>query len=128
MVERFLIYGVIGWVIEIIWTGAHSLWNRDLKMTAQTSIWMFPIYGMVLMFEPVCEVLKDKPILLRGGVYVCCIYAAEFTTGFILKKLKACPWDYSNSKYHIKGLIRLDYAPAWFAAGLVFEHIYRFYS
>ena len=32
-----------------------------------------------------------------------------------------CPWDYSDAKYNIDGLVRLDFAPAWFILGLVFE-------
>lgn len=34
-----------------------------------------------------------------------------------------CPWDYSHAKTNIDGVIRLDYAPLWMAAGLLFERI-----
>ena len=30
-----------------------------------------------------------------------------------------------KSKYNIKGIIRLDYAPAWFGAGLLFEKLLK---
>ena len=44
-------------------------------------------------------------------------------SGTLLRKVDACPWDYSNTPFNIKGLIRLDYAPLWFCAGLLFEKI-----
>ncbi|GAA0240865.1 putative ABC transporter permease [Metaclostridioides mangenotii] len=125
MIIRFLIYGAIGWCMEIMWTGFHSLKNKDYKMTATTSIWMFFIYGMVVFFEPVCDVLAGLPILIRGGIYVLCIFGIEYLTGGFLKRLGTCPWDYTGSKYSINGLIRLDYAPAWFLAGIIFEAVYR---
>ena len=31
--------------------------------------------------------------------------------------------DYSNAPTNINGVIRLDYAPVWMAAGLIFEKI-----
>lgn len=34
-----------------------------------------------------------------------------------------CPWDYSNAKANVDSVIRLDYAPFWLVAGLIFEKI-----
>ena len=65
--------------------------------------------------------LQKGMLFLRGGVYAFLIYTIEYTTGVILKKYRACPWDYSKSKFNIKGVIRFDYAPAWFLTGLIFE-------
>jgi uncharacterized membrane protein len=84
---------------------------------------MFPIYGMAACLNPICNKLKNRNALLRGGVYALLIYAAEYTSGVFLKKYGACPWDYSKAKYNYKGVIRLDYAPAWFLAGLFFEQV-----
>lgn len=33
------------------------------------------------------------------------------------------PWDYTGRNTNIDGLIRLDFAPLWFATGLLFEQI-----
>lgn len=56
---------------------------------------------------------------------MCCIFLAEYITGWGLQKaVGICPWDYSNSKFQVNGLIRLDYAPAWFVVGLLFEKLY----
>ena len=47
MTKRFLIFGCLGWCIEILWTGFHSLLLGDGALTAKTYLWMFPIYGAV---------------------------------------------------------------------------------
>ena len=52
-----------------------------------------------------------------------CIFGAEYLSGSFLKRCGCCPWDYSHARYNIRGVIRLDYAPFWFAAGLFFEKI-----
>mgnify|MGYP000069727767 FL=1 len=67
--------------------------------------------------------LKGKNIFFRGSVYTCCIFAGEYLTGSLLKRHNACPWDYSSSPCNVRGLIRLDYAPYWFGAGLIFEKL-----
>ena len=54
---------------------------------------------------------------LTDGMPGCCL------TGSFLRRFEACPWDYSKSPLNVNGLIRLDYAPLWFGAGLLFEKI-----
>ena len=107
--------------MEILFTGLHSLQNKEHTLTAHTSICMFPIYGMACLLAPVCRLLKGRNPLLRGSIYACCIFAGEYTTGMILKKHHACPWDYTDSRFNVNGVIRFDYAPLWFGAGLIFE-------
>lgn len=51
------------------------------------------------------------------------IFAAELGSGSILRYFHVCPWDYSKRPVNYQGLIRLDYAPVWFAVGLFFEKI-----
>jgi len=117
---------MMGWCLEILYTGLQSFLKKDYRLTANTSIWMFFIYGMAVFMEPVSNLLFRIPVLMRGGVYVVCIFAIEYITGMALKKIRICPWDYGDSKYNIRGVIRLDFAPLWFAAGLLFEFTYRF--
>ncbi len=122
--QNFLICGLCGWCMECLWTGINSIRRHsDKTLSCHTSVWMFPIYGMAACLSPICNKLKDHNTLLRGGVYAIFIYAAEFTSGVLLKKHNACPWDYSKAKLNYKGVIRLDYAPLWFIAGLFFEKI-----
>lgn len=124
IIKNFFICGLIGWFFECLWTGLSSIFfKKDKKLSCHTSIWMFPIYGMASFLFPISKLLKNRCAILRGGVYTLLIFGTEFLTGSILKKYKACPWDYSRSKYNYHGLIRFDYAPAWFFMGLFYEKI-----
>jgi len=117
--------GLIGWCIECFWTGLGSLKDhtKDKRLLCRTSVWMFPIYGLAAFIPPVYKQIKVLPAYLRGSVYAAGIFFCEFVSGSLLKKHNACPWDYSNAKLNCKGVIRLDYAPCWAAAGLLFERI-----
>lgn len=123
-VTDFFLCGLTGWCLECFWTGLGSLIKHtDKKLPCRTSVWMFPIYGMAACLSPFYQLLRNRCAAIRGFVYTLCIFLAEFLTGTVLKKHKACPWDYSKAKLNIKGVIRLDYAPAWFLAGLLFERL-----
>ena len=125
-IKNFFICGLCGWCLECFWTGLASLRKHtDKKLSCNTSIWMFPIYGMAACLSPICKKLQNRNALLRGGVYAVFIYAAEYVSGILLKKYGACPWDYSKAKLNYKGVVRFDYAPAWFAVGLIFEKILK---
>ncbi|MGI6588652.1 MAG: putative ABC transporter permease [Peptococcia bacterium] len=127
MVKRFVIYGLLGWTMEILWTGLGSLLKGNLMLSSFTYLWMFPIYGLAVFLEPVHDYIDNLPWYVRGGIWVVIILSLEYLTGWLLMSfLGRCPWDYSDvTPYHIQGLIRLDYIPAWFLAGLVFEKIHR---
>ena len=51
------------------------------------------------------------------------IFSIEFISGTLLNRKSLCPWDYSRSKWNVSRIIRLDYAPYWFGAGLLFEKL-----
>lgn len=122
-IRNFLKCGITGWCMEIIFTSMDSLRRRELKLKGNTSIWMFPIYGLAALIPPVYKLLKNKPTWARGVTYMSIIYVVEYLSGRLLCKKNLCPWDYGKSHFHIRRLIRLDYAPCWFAAGLLFEKI-----
>lgn len=121
--QRFFLYGIIGLLLEIVWTGLNSLFNMDFTLTGHTSIIMLPIYGMTVFLEPLFLRLKNIPVVYRGCIYSAIILSCEFITGYILKGIGICPWDYTGQGLNVCGIIRLDYAPIWFAAGLIFEKI-----
>ena len=125
MRKKFIACGILGWCMEIVFTGLGSLRKNEHRLTARTSIWMFPIYGMACFLTPLCRLLQKRNFLVRGFADTCWICAGEFLSGSFLKRHGACPWDYSRAKYNIRGVIRLDYAPLWFGAGLLFEKIIR---
>jgi len=123
MKSNFLLCGLTGWCFECFFTGLHSLCNKKSKLPCQTSLWMFFIYGFGFLIKPLYYVIKTIPTYARGTIYTTLIFFTEYISGLFLKKHNACPWDYSSSKYNIKGVIRLDYAPLWFIVGLIYEHI-----
>lgn len=121
--RNFFICGLTGWCIEILFTSAGSLKKKDGRLIGQTSVWMFPIYGMAACIGPVYQKIKEKPAIFRGTLYTVGIFTFEYLSGTFLKKHQLCPWDYSDAKANIGGVIRLDYAPFWMVAGLLFERI-----
>jgi hypothetical protein len=55
------------------------------------------------------------------------IYLVEFFGMLALRGLlgsSPSQAGYLKSRWNIRGLIRLDFAPAWFAAGLFFERVW----
>jgi uncharacterized membrane protein len=131
VILRFIIYGVLGWCGEIIWTatkGKLTGQQRDWKLRGTTYLWMFPLYGLIApLYEPAHNALRAWPWLLRGGVYMLGFWTLEYLTGWALKRLiGVCPWDYSHARWHVHGFIRLDYGPVWFLVGLGLEPIHDF--
>ncbi|HHX96338.1 MAG TPA: hypothetical protein GX687_02585 [Clostridia bacterium] len=127
MITKFVIYGFLGWTMEIIWTGLGSLLQGNLMLSSFTYLWMFPIYGLAVFLEPVHDRIVDMPWFIRGTIWAIIILTIEYLTGWLLTSfLGRCPWDYSQvTPYHLQGLIRWDYFPAWFFAGLIFERIHQ---
>lgn len=124
MKNKFILCGILGWSMEVFWTGFQSFRRRELKLVGRSSIWMFPIYGLAAILSPISKWIKNENAWIRGGIYSICIFIGEFLTGSFLKKYDLCPWDYSNTRFHYKGIIRLDYAPLWFMVGLIFEKLF----
>lgn len=123
MYHNFFKCGITGLCLEVTYTSLISFLRKDLKMTATTSLLMFPIYGGAVCLTPLCRSLKHHSPILRGTVYMLLIYCGEYTSGIFLKKRNMCPWDYSHCPFNISGVIRLDFAPLWFGAGLLFERL-----
>lgn len=121
--RNFLICGLTGWCMEILFTSVGCFFRKDPRLIGQTSVWMFPIYGMAVCIRPVYRLIRRLPALVRGAIYSVGIFSFEYLSGSFLKKKGLCPWDYSGAAANIDGVIRLDYAPFWMAAGLLFERI-----
>lgn len=121
--RNFIKCGLTGWCMEILFTAADALRRRDLTLRGNTSLWMFPIYGCAAILSPVMHLLREKPVWLRGLTYMGLIFSGEYITGILLQKHRFCPWDYGRSRWHVRRVIRLDFAPYWFGAGLLFERL-----
>jgi hypothetical protein len=135
---RFIVYGLIGWCAEILWTGLYDAiigtsQGRPLdkserwRLAGRTYLWMFPLYGSAaLAFEPVHDLVRGLGWPLRGAIYMAGIFCVEATAGWSLKRLTGrCPWDYSYARWSaLGGTIRIDYAPVWFLFGFVLERVH----
>ena len=127
MITRFLLYGIVGWTAEVLWTGFGSLLETDFRLTSQTYLWMFFIYGLALFLEPIHDTIRPLHWLYRGSIYMFLIMSVEYLSGWLLSEtIGMCPWDYGNQAFSVHGFIRLDYAPVWFGAGLIFERLHDF--
>ena len=54
MIIRFLLYGLLGWCAEIVWTAlGNFVAERDWRLAGVSYLWMFPIYGSIaFLYEP----------------------------------------------------------------------------
>ena len=123
---RFIIYGLLGWNIEVVWTGWCTLVSGDINMVGRTSLWMFVIYGGGgILFEYVLSKIEKMNIFERGLIWMLLIFAVEFISGGILRIIGITPWYY-DGLFSVAGLIRLDYGPLWFMVGLIFEKVHGY--
>lgn len=125
MIKRFFIYGCIGICLEVIWTGIFAFFRGEAAFIGHSSPIMLPVYGAAVFLEPMFIQLKNRGFLFRGIMYMSLIFAAEYFSGLLLRSFNICPWEYFNAPLNIKGIIRLDYAPLWFAVGLMYEFLYK---
>lgn len=125
---KLLVYGHLGFLIEIWFTGIHSIiFNKDKNGTAVTYLPMFLIYGVAaLVLESVSEALP-WPFYLKAFVYVFIIYLVEGSSGWIIKKITGkIPWEYPKGFWTPMQLINLKYFPFWLVVGMAFDPITAF--
>ena len=129
-----LFFVCFGMTVEIFFTAFSALLSGEsvqgkppLALAGYTYVWMAFIYGLIPVLAPPFHVLSRRwPAALRLGAIVLFIYLIEFSAGYLLRiTTGSCPWEYQQG-WHIAGLIRVDYLPAWtiFAWGV--EKVYGF--
>lgn len=110
--------------MEVFWTGLGSLLQGDATLMSFTNLWMFFIYGSAVFLEPIHDIIAGWRWPVRGIIWVILIWGIEYTSGMVLYNLLGIrAWVYTGP-FAIEGLVKLDYAPAWFIAGLIFERIH----
>ena len=95
MLIRFLIYGLLGWSLEIVWTGFLSGIGGDPRLQATTYLWMFPIYGTAILLEPIHNSIRQWPFWVRGILWVVAIWTIEYISGGIIRYLTG-PVSYTH--------------------------------
>jgi uncharacterized membrane protein len=119
--ERFLVYGVAGWVLDSLFVWLHTGRRRP------SSLLNAPVYGLAQpLFEPVHDRIRGRPLALRASVYGVGILGVEHSAGRLLRRLVgSAPWDYRGARLAIgDGLVRLDYLPIWGAFGVGLERLH----
>jgi len=123
----FFIYSFFGVGIEVFFSSIHDyIRYKDIAFRGRSYLWMFPLYGSLgLIIEPLYNLIKFIPFLLRGFIYLVIILAGELIYGYILKLIiKKCPWEY-KTKWTIMGIVKLNYLPFWLLFGYLSELLYR---
>lgn len=119
----FLKCGSYGILLECMYTGIISFLSGDYTLTSETSLWMFPIYGLAVFIIPLRKALYKRNFFIRAFIYAFLIMTIEYITGSLLMSIHCCPWNYSKKRLNFQSVIRLDYFPLWMAAGLIFEYL-----
>lgn len=127
LLQKLLVFGCLGILIEFFFTSIHSLLTGNLKGTGYSYIWMVPVYGFTaLLLDGLNDVLP-WPFYIKAFVYVPVIYGAEALSGWVLQKTTGhIPWDYKKSFWTPMGLINLKYAPFWLVLAMAFDPITQF--
>ena len=113
----FLIYGFLGWCAEVVFAAMclGKFVNRGFLCGP-----ICPIYGFgVLIVGVLLTPVSDNLLLL----FVCSVILTsvlEFITGWVLERMfNEKWWDYSDSKFNIKGYICLKFSLMWGVACVV---------
>ena len=119
------VYSAVGFAAEVAVSAIHDLW-RGKPVRFRTSPLMLPVYALLLPFyEPLHDALRNRNAAVRGTVYGIGILGAEYASGYAFRAmLGEAPWDYSDARYHLHGLIRPDYFFQWAALGLALEPLH----
>lgn len=117
----FLIYSVLGWILEVIDTLIESkkLVNRGFLIGPYC-----PIYGVVALFiTNFLQNYLDKPLILFIlSVVFCSIF--EYIVSYVLEKIfNTRWWDYSHKKFNINGRICLENSIPFGIACLIMMYI-----
>ena len=128
---RFVLYGLLGWCAEIVWTALQGfVARRDWRLPGVTYLWMFPIYGSIaFLYEPLHGAIRNGPLAARALVWSLGFTAVEWVSGFAIARATGrCPWDYqaAGARFAINPYIRWDYFPLWAAVGLALEPVHDF--
>lgn len=125
----FVLFGIIGVASEVFFISITNIFRKRYRcLIGQSSLWMFFVYGTVYFIILLGRTyFSGYSIFLRGLLYLVLIYALEFTSGSILTKFKAIPWDYrKDTKYNFRGIISLEFLPIWYVGGIISELLYLF--
>ena len=129
VLQRFVAFGMLGLLIENLFTGLWQIVHGDFTGRTKSYLWMFIIYGIGGLSIELISSLTHYNIFIKAVLDTIFIYFLEFTSGwtteFIFGK---CLWKYmdpkSETEVHrrsIMGMVRYDYCLLWYGLAVVFE-------
>jgi hypothetical protein len=136
LIQKAILYGFIGLLIEVWFTGISSLFSKHWKATGATYLWMFPVYALTgLCLEAVSDNIA-APFYIKAFIYLPVIYGAEALSGGVIMLVTlylqkwlggsgggVIPWHYGKSWWTPFGLVNFKYLPFWFALAMGFDTI-----
>ena len=124
-IGRAFVYLGIGFVAEVGYSAAHDAFRGRL-LRFRTSPWMLPIYALLQpLYEPLHDRLRARPARERAAAYAAGFLTVEYASGRILRSARGqAPWDYSEARWNLDGLVRAEYILLWAAAGLALEPLH----
>lgn len=129
-----IVFACLGVTTEVVFTAISDFINNEplcgkskWALAGSSYVWMIFVYGLIpLIGHYIHERVRYRPIWQRLLLYVGFVYVIEFTSGLLLRAITGhCPWEYTTG-WHIMGLIRLDYLPAWLFFCFMIEQLYIF--
>jgi uncharacterized membrane protein len=126
---QVLLFAAVGVAMEVVFTAFMDLpKTRSARLLGYSYVWMLPIYALApILLRVLTPAIGLWALGFRILVYVALLYIVEYTAGLALRLATgACPWEaeYRGHRWAVHGLIRLDFAPAWAVACLLFERLY----
>ena len=128
VVGRFVIFALLGLLMEVFFTAGSRLLSGNWNMHGHSSPWMMVDYGLLgVALMPIARPLirLGIPLLGRAFVYMAAIFFVEYVSGRIFSAFGLRIWDYSDLPLNLHGQITLLYAPFWYALGLAAELLHR---
>ena len=138
-VQKFLVYGCLGVLIEFFFTGMASLVQKNWKLTSSSYLWMVFVYAPAALILEAISTALPWPFWCKAFVYVPVIYGIEALSGWTIKGItnllqrwfgghggNVVIWEYHKSNWAPMGLINLKYAPFWLALAMAFDPISGF--
>lgn len=122
--QRAVVLACVGVAVEVAYTALTEP-QGGARRIGYSYLWMFPVYALI---EPALSALR--PLVgawawpARAALYAAAIMVVELIVGLALQKsLGEAPWEpnYRKSRWHVLGVVRLDYFPAWAGAAMLFE-------
>ena len=123
---RTMVAAATGVGCEVIFTALYDYAKtKDAHLKGYSYIWMLFVYAAIYpLYRLVHPNISHLNSAYRYMLYMCIIYGCEYASGTVLRKfIGSAPWEqyYHGNKWAVDDLIRLDYAPAWIVAALIFE-------